>query len=776
MAIAPITVGDTSARAKINAAIVEANKVAAKAEQSSLVAEASARAAGGVAEAAARVAGDADLQAQIGAKATTAALSAETTARVVAVAAEALVRAQGDLAEAQARTANDNALGVRIDGRATYAEAVAEHDRLGEPGRFATSDIAGAPESVSLLDSKAVSVANGAVVSISAGYAAPIAVQRIEPGRQYRLRFVVQRVENTLDPANDAIRLGVSWLKADKSALSLTVIADLVDITVASGRLEYIYTVSRVDGDTVDVGCPEGGVYARAFVRCYGNGLNHIEVIEWTDLSNSVDWSPDVSEFRNQLFGMEYNVTSLLDRMDGAEQLLEDARDARYITSGTLDDARLSDNVMLLDAEQAVTGDKTYEADLKMVGSIILAPDEDGGGAARVSGDGNSFAIAPTNGSGGFDTLKEFGFNFSDGYWRVEGGFRSSGEMRAGSLQATPIGSITPAAGTFTIADFTDKPTTRTNLDVYSKAETDNRFEFFDALVRKGAIDCSADPNYPAANAGYVYIVSVAGKIGGASGAPVEAGDFLICNVDASAAGTQAAVGTNWTIGQLNIDASAFARTLMDDADAAAMRTTLGLVIGTNVQAYHALLQALSALTTAGDKGLYFTASNTPATFDLTSTARALLDDADATAMRATIGAVIGTDVQAYDADLAALAAIAPANDDFIQRKAGAWVNRTPRQAMSDLRKQATVATDADYTLTPGTSAEQQRHTGTLTANRTITLATASAVAGDVFHVARSGGGAFTLSLGGLKALATGAWATVTYDGAAWYLSAAGTL
>lgn len=40
---------------------------------------------------------------------------------------------------------------------------------------------------------------------------------------------------------------------------------------------------------------------------------------------------------------------------------------------------------------------------------------------------------------------------------------------------------------------------------------------------------------------------------------------------------------------------------------------------------------------------------------------------------------------QPADADLTAIAALAPANDDFVQRKAGAWANRTVAQVKTDL-------------------------------------------------------------------------------------------
>jgi hypothetical protein len=72
-------------------------------------------------------------------------------------------------------------------------------------------------------------------------------------------------------------------------------------------------------------------------------------------------------------------------------------------------------------------------------------------------------------------------------------------------------------------------------------------------VLYKGTIDCSGNPNYPAADAGYMYIVSVAGKIGGASGTDVVAGDSMICNTDGTAAGNEATVGTKWNIFEKNI-------------------------------------------------------------------------------------------------------------------------------------------------------------------------------------------------------------------------------
>ena len=102
---------------------------------------------------------------------------------------------------------------------------------------------------------------------------------------------------------------------------------------------------------------------------------------------------------------------------------------------------------------------------------------------------------------------------------------------------------------------------------------------------------------------------------------------------------------------------TSYGRSLLEAANAAALRTLAGVVIGTDVQAQDAELSALAGLTSAADKGIQFTGAGTAATFDLTAAGKALLDDADAAAQRTTLG--LGTAAVAATGDFEAAGAVA---------------------------------------------------------------------------------------------------------------------
>lgn len=190
--------------------------------------------------------------------------------------------------------------------------------------------------------------------------------------------------------------------------------------------------------------------------------------------------------------------------------------------------------------------------------------------------------------------------------------------------------------------------------DVATKGYTDSILAANDAMVFKWVIDCSTNPNYPAASAGHTYKISVAGKIWGASWLDVEVWDTIYCITDWSAAWTQAAVWANWVIVQSNIDTTTIvlrANNLSDLTNTTTARANLGLTIGTHVQAQNANLSAIAWLTSDADKVAYFTWAGAAALADFTSFGRSIVAAANAAAVWVLLWLVIWSTVQAYDAN-----------------------------------------------------------------------------------------------------------------------------
>lgn len=156
----------------------------------------------------------------------------------------------------------------------------------------------------------------------------------------------------------------------------------------------------------------------------------------------------------------------------------------------------------------------------------------------------------------------------------------------AEAITGTDTGRATTPANIAAV--FTDRIDTSTSLGASNtkvssqlavKTYVDALLAAANAMVFKGVIDASANPNYPAASAGDVYRISVAGKIGGASGPNVEVGDTLLALADGLSAGNHATVGSSWNITQTNIDGAVTGPASSVSTDFATFSGTSGKVI-----------------------------------------------------------------------------------------------------------------------------------------------------------------------------------------------------
>ena len=104
---------------------------------------------------------------------------------------------------------------------------------------------------------------------------------------------------------------------------------------------------------------------------------------------------------------------------------------------------------------------------------------------------------------------------------------------------------------------------------------------------------------------------------------------------------------------------------------ASAARTSLGVAIGSDVQAYNAGLADIAGLSVTNGNFIVGDGTNWVA-------------ESGATA-RTSLGVAIGSDVQAYDADLTAIAGLSSADGNFIVGSATGWVAESGATARTSL-------------------------------------------------------------------------------------------
>lgn len=190
--------------------------------------------------------------------------------------------------------------------------------------------------------------------------------------------------------------------------------------------------------------------------------------------------------------------------------------------------------------------------------------------------------------------------------------------------------------------------------DAVNKSQLDAIVASADAMTYQGATDCSTNPNYPAADAGDTYKVSVAGKIGGASGQTVQVGDMFICLSDSTSSGDHATVGSDWNIIQVNIDGAVIGPASATDERIAVFDGTSGTLIKdggvlvSGLQSQDNVLDDLAALPVVADNE-----------FVVGNGAGSYAHESGATA-RASMGVTIGIDVLAQQT-------IGIANDNLVE-------------------------------------------------------------------------------------------------------------
>lgn len=160
----------------------------------------------------------------------------------------------------------------------------------------------------------------------------------------------------------------------------------------------------------------------------------------------------------------------------------------------------------------------------------------------------------------------------------------------------------------------------------------------------------------------------------------------------------------------------------------AGARTALGLAIGTDVQAYSANLAALGGVASAADKIPYFTALSTAAVADFTAAGRTIVGSTSIANARTNLGLAIGTDVQAYSANLAAFSGLSTTG--LVVRTGAGTATTRSLVAGTDITITNVDGVSGDITI--NSTAAPVAGTGVTVTGKTVAIGQAVATSSDV--------------------------------------------